>query len=132
MESAPKSHRPHGPDPALDFVSHTLPYEVTPLAVLDAVLHPSSKPVIKIATLATVTSTAAQELGLNQIFSIIATGAVTVRFGASGVGAADATHAYIAANTKEVYDTGAEFTHVRIFNTTGGNVDAWIQPLSRN
>lgn len=101
------------------------------MAVFDAILVPSQESVIKVAGLVTANSSAEQLLGKNQLFAIHGTGLFHIRFGVTGMGAGVATDFLLPSGQVHVFDTGQAFTHVRIFNDTGSNIDFYILPLSR-
>ncbi len=101
------------------------------MAVIDAILVPSQEAVIKVAGLVTTASSAEQLLGKNQLFAIHATGDFHIRFGVTGMGAGVATDFLLPSAQVHVFDTGQAFTHVRIFNDSGSNLDFYILPLSR-
>lgn len=83
------------------------------------------------AALATVTSSAEIVLGPNRIFNITATGALTIRFGVSGMPAASAADFQIPANTVMTFSLGpvGGNDRIRVFNTTASSITYWIQPL---
>ncbi len=101
------------------------------MAVIDAILVPSQDPAIKVAAIVTTASSAEQLLGKNQLFAIHATDSFHLRFGVTGMGAGVATDFLLPGGQIHVFDTGQAFTHVRVFNDSGGNIDFYIQPLSR-
>jgi len=100
--------------------------------VFDGILKPAAAPAIKIAALAAVTSSAEQSLGSNRIFAINATQDITIKFGVTGMGAATAADFRVPASQTQVYDTGFEFTHIRVFNLhASSTADVYIQFLSK-
>ncbi len=101
------------------------------MAVIDAILVPSQEAVIKVAALATAASSAEQTLGKNQLFAIHATDSFHIRFGVTGMGDGVATDFLFPGGQVHVLDTGQAFTHVKVFNDSGGNIDFYILPLSR-
>lgn len=101
------------------------------MAVQDAILIPGQDPAIQINNLAATTSSTEQNLGKNKLFSIVATGDFTIRFGRIGMGAAVATDFLIPANAIVVFDTGNPFTHIRVFNLGASTIDVHILGLSR-
>jgi len=101
------------------------------MAVIDAILVPGQDSAVKVAALATATSSAEQLLGKNQLFAIHGTGDFHIRFGVAGMGAGVATDFLLPSGQVHVFDTGQAFTHVRIFNDSGANIDFYILSLSR-
>ena len=101
------------------------------MAVIDAVLVFGQDPAIKVAALATANSSAEQLLGKNQLFAIHATGDFHIRAGVTGMGAGVATDFLLPSGQVHVFDTGQAFTHIRIFNDSGSNIDFYILSLSR-
>jgi hypothetical protein len=102
-------------------------------AVFDAILVPSQVAPTVITALATVTASAEQVFGANEIFAINATGDVNIRFGPAGnVPTPSATVGFrIPAGSTMVFDVGRQWTSFKVFNTTAGNVNVYIQPLSK-
>lgn len=102
-------------------------------AVFDAILVPSQVTPTVITALATVTLSSEQVFGANEIFAINATGDMTIRFGPAGsVPAASATAGFrIPSGTTMVFDVGRQWTSFKVFNTTAGNINVYIQPLSK-
>ena len=102
-------------------------------AVFDAILVPSQVAPTKITNLATVTaSSEIASFGANEIFAINASGDITIRFGPAGsVPTPDANSFRIPSNTTMVFDVGRQWTSFKVFNITGGNVNVYIQPLSK-
>ena len=101
------------------------------MAVFDAILTPYDEAAQKVTALATATSSAAVSLGKNSIFSIVGTQDFHIRFGVAAVGEGVTGDFLIPANTITVFDLGNKFTHIRMFNDSGSNVDLYIQKLSR-
>lgn len=74
---------------------------------------------------AAITSTAEILLGKNIKFWFCADQDTHLRFGATGLGAADATDMYVPVKTPVMLDTGNDFTAFRAFNastTTTANI----------
>jgi hypothetical protein len=101
------------------------------LAVQSAILVPAGDAVIKIAALAATTSSAQQSLGTNRIFAINADQDITIRFGNTGMAAADNTFYRIPANQQTTLDTSDQFSFIRVFNLGASAANVWILPLSR-
>ena len=101
------------------------------MATFDAILSPAGGKVTKIAALAATTSSTEQAIGANQIFTVVATDDCHLKFGVAGMAAAANTDAYIAQKSKEMYDMGREFTHIRIYNPTVAAIDVYIQFFSK-
>ena len=102
------------------------------MALQSAVLGFAGDAPIKLAALATSTSSAAQVLGTNCAFAINADQDITIRMGNAGMAAADATFYRIPANQQTVLYLSDAFSQIRVFNlsgTTAANV--YIQKLSR-
>ncbi len=87
------------------------------MATFDSILSPGEANGTKIAALATTTASAAQDIGTNVKFVIVADDAVTIRFGAVGA-VTDPTVAsfLIPANVPMVFDTGRSFGSFKVFN----------------
>jgi hypothetical protein len=83
------------------------------------------------ATLATLTSSAAIQLGQHGMYALTANGDIHIRVGDASVPAPTATTGLPV--WSKVYYTVymGENTHIRIFNPTGGNVNYYLQRLSR-
>lgn len=101
------------------------------MAVLSSILVPANETAIKVAAIATVTSSAEIVIGANRIFAINATGDITIKFGNAGLTAADATNYRIPANQQTTFDTGQAAPSIRVFNLAGTATDVYIQLLSR-
>lgn len=102
------------------------------MAVFSAILVPSNDAPIKVAALAASTSSAELVMSNNRIFAINADQDITIRFGTSGMAAADATFYRIPANQQTTFDLGGAFDRIRVFNqaaATAANV--YIELLSR-
>jgi uncharacterized cupredoxin-like copper-binding protein len=100
-------------------------------AVFDAILVPAQRAPVKIAALATGTSSTEQAFGNNEIIAINATSDVSVKFGPAGLGAAAATDFRIPSGTTMVFDLGRQWTSVRFWNLGAGNTDIYIMVLSK-
>lgn len=101
------------------------------MAVFSSVFIPGSDAVIKVAGLATTTSSAEQTLGKHKLFAINATQDITIKFGVTGLAAAAATDFRIPANTNVVFDTGSQITSIRVFNLSGTTAaDVYVLGLS--
>ena len=98
------------------------------MASLDFIMVFDDKDPNKNAALADAASTAEFELGTDQVFSIIATGAFHLKMGLVGLGAADAGDDLFPANAKAVIDTGRN-THIRVFNDSGAAIDIYTKKL---
>ena len=101
------------------------------MARMASILLPSGDADIKLASLGTSTSSTEQKIGANRIFVINADQDITIRFGATGMGAADATYYRIPANQQTTFDMGPAFSYIRAFNlsaSTAANV--YIKILS--
>lgn len=102
------------------------------MALQSAVLGFAGDAPIKIAALATSTSSAEQVLGHNCVFAINADQDITIRVGNSGMAAADATFYRIPANQQTTLYLNDAVDRIRVFNlsgTTAANV--YIQKLNR-
>jgi len=97
----------------------------------DAILVPAVGRGSKIAGLGASASSAEQLLGPNRTFIIVGSDAFHLRLGRTGMGAADATDFRIPANTAVTLDSGPEFTHFRVFNSTVAAIDIYYWPASR-
>jgi hypothetical protein len=100
------------------------------MAVLDALYVQGKERGAVVATLATLTSTAELAIGNDLGILVCCTGDSHIRFGLTGMGAADATDTYIPAKTMVSFGMGP-WTHVRIYNPTGGNIDVHYSTLSK-
>lgn len=102
-------------------------------AVFDAILVPSQVAPTVITALGAATLSAEQVFGANEIFAINASGDITIRFGPAGsVPAASATAGFrVPSGTTMVFDVGRQWTSFKVFNITAGNVNIYIQPLSK-
>lgn len=67
-------------------------------------------------------------IGSLRPFAIVADAAINVKFGVSGMTAADATAYRIPANTEKIYFLGKPYDRIRIFNPAG-TTNYWIQFL---
>lgn len=92
------------------------------------ILTPAGDAVLKVAGLATVTSSAEQAIGAHRIFSVVADQDITIRFGRTGVAAADATFYYIPAKQQTTFDMGTN-TVVRVFNLAASAANIWFMRL---
>ena len=92
------------------------------------ILSPAGDAVIKVAALTATTSSAEQLVGSRRIFSVVADQDITIRFGLTGMGAADATFYYIPAKQQTTFDMGTN-THVRVFNLAASAANIWILRL---
>ena len=72
--------------------------------------------------------TAELELGTDQIYSVIGTGAFHLKVGLVSLGAADAGDDLFPANAKAVLDTGRN-THIRMWNASGAAIDLYVKKL---
>lgn len=100
------------------------------MAVIDGILAPAQRDCTT-AQLNATTSTSAIDIGRSQLFAIVATGAVHIAFGTSGMGAADANDHYIPSGSKEVYQMPARQTHIRIYNPGAGAINYYITFLTQ-
>lgn len=71
------------------------------------------------ATLGATSSSAEIVLGKNCIFLVVCAAACQIKFGNSGMAAASATDQLIPSNYPMTFDTGDQFTSIRIFSTPG-------------
>lgn len=107
------------------------------MAVMDAILTPGEPRGTQTAGLGASASTAELLLGPQQIFVISGRGAsgasasLHIRFGRTGMAAAAATDFFVPACAMPTFDTGSEFTHVRVFNPNAGAIDVHILKLSK-
>ena len=84
-------------------------------------------------TPATVTATAATQVGSRRLIRIMSDQAVNLLVGNSGVSAPTATTGIrIAPNVAFEFETADQHTHVRLFNTSASTANISIAFLSRN
>lgn len=102
------------------------------MATYTSTFIPATSNPTKIAALGFGTSSAEIIFANNSIISIEATGNVQVKFGNTGMTAADNTAWFIPQGAVHQFDLGHEWTSVRIFNPgASGTVDVYILMLSR-
>lgn len=102
------------------------------MAVFDSILVPATNRGTKVASLAAVTSTAQIEIGHNVLLALNADQDITIRWGPTGMGAADDTDFRIPSGTTMVFDMGRDKDYIRLFNrstTTAANI--WYLALSK-
>lgn len=92
------------------------------------ILSPAGDAVIKVTGLLATTSSAELAVGARRIFAINATQDITIRFGQTGVGAADATFYRIPSNQQTTFDMGSNSV-VRVFNEGASAADVYILKL---
>src|SRR5215472_1666114 len=102
------------------------------MATFQAVFVPSTPTPTKLAALGGTSSSAEVVFNNNAIIAIQATGNCQVKFGISGMSAADNTCWFIPSGATQEFDLGNSYDRVRIFNPTAGNIDVYIMQLSRN
>jgi len=102
------------------------------MAVMDAILIPGAPRATKIAALAGSASSAEQLLGPRKLFLITGDGDFHLRFGQTGMDAATVADLLVPTDAGAVWDTGDEFTHIRVFNPGAGAINVYIMPLTRN
>lgn len=100
------------------------------MALMDAILSPADDAVTK-ASPGAGASTAAISIGRDQVFAIHGSGALHIKFGTSGMGAAAATDFLLPASTVITYKMPRGATHIRCFNPGGAGIDIYVQVLSR-
>jgi hypothetical protein len=109
------------------------------VATFSAIFAPgTANATAKVTALATVTSSAEVVFNKNAKIVIVATpntaagthAGVTVKFGQSGMAAADATAFFIPLNTYVSFDLSNAWDRVRFFNTDSTAVDIYIMQLS--
>jgi hypothetical protein len=88
------------------------------MAVQSHILVPGGSPAVT-ATLGANASSAEIVLGKNCIFLVVCVAACQIKFGNTGMSAADATSQSIPSNYPMTFDTGDQFTSIRIFSTPG-------------
>ena len=98
------------------------------MATFQAIFVPGK--VTKVAALAGTTSSAEIVMAKDMKFAIVATGAINIAFGQSGMSAADATGWYIPASATIEFDLGNAYTSIRVFNSTASAIDVYILVLS--
>jgi hypothetical protein len=100
----------------------------TPIAIFT----PSQRTPTKIVALASLTSSIEIPFGIGELFAINADQDITIRFGPSGLAAADATFFRIPQNVVATYDAGTAWTSIRVFNLSStSTANIYIQPLSK-
>ncbi len=102
------------------------------MATIDAILVPATNRGTKVAALAASTSTAETLIGHNVLLAVNADQDITIRFGPTGMGAADDADFRIPQNSCMVFDMGRDKDYIRFFNnssTTAANI--WYLPLSK-
>lgn len=101
------------------------------MATFAATYHPKKALPTKVTALATVSSSAEIPLYKNALIAIVATGNVHVAFGYIGtIPDAAATGWLVPAGATHQFDLG-QFTAIKLFNPTGGNIDAYMIELCR-
>ena len=102
------------------------------MATLDAILVPAKERGTKVAALAAVTSTAEILIGHNVLLAVNADQDITVRFGPTGMAAADTTDFRIPQNVTIVFDMGRGVDYIRLFNNAAATAaNIWYLPLSK-
>ena len=102
------------------------------MAMFDAILVPAQTRSTKIAALGATTASAEQAMGKNTIFAIVADGTCNIRFGPAGsVPAPDATDFLVPTGAILTFDVGAQWTSFKIYNPTGGAINAYVMILSK-
>lgn len=98
----------------------------------DFVMIPAQKDAVFIDNLAASTSSTEQAFAPNEMIAINATKDITIKFGAAGLGAADANDFRIPVNQTQVFDLGRQWTSIRVFNLDGAaTADVHILVLAK-
>lgn len=92
------------------------------------ILAPAGDTVIKVTGLAATTSSGELVVGARRIFAVNATQDITIRFGQTGMGAADASFYRIPANQQTTFDMGSNSV-IRVFNESASAADVYILRL---
>ena len=98
------------------------------MATFQAIFVPGK--ITKVTGLAATTSSAEILMAKDTKFAIIATGAINIAFGNTGMGAADASGWFIPANTTDEFDLGNAYSAIRVFNSTASSIDVYVLVLS--
>ena len=102
------------------------------MAVLDAILVPATLRGTKVVDLAAVNSTAEILIGHNVLLAVNADQDITIRWGPTGMGAADDTDFRVPQGVTIVFDMGRDKDYVRFFNRSATTAaDIWYLPLSK-
>ena len=101
------------------------------MASLDAVFVPAQQRGVKLAALAATTSSAERAVCRNCIVAISATGDYTIRWGQTGMSAADADDFLVPSGVIFLWDASREWTHFRVFNPAASAIDVHYTFFSR-
>lgn len=101
------------------------------MATFDAVFVPAKQRGTKIAALGATTSSTEQAICRNCIVAITATGAYHIRWGQTGMSAADATDFLVPEGVVFQWDASREWTFFRVFNPAGAAIDVHYSFFSR-
>lgn len=102
------------------------------MATIDAILVPATLRGTKVVSLAAITSTAEILIGHNVLLALNSDQDITIRFGPTGMGAADDSDFRIPQGVTIVFDMGRDKDYIRFFNrsdSTAANI--WYLPLSK-
>lgn len=101
------------------------------MATFAATYSPAKSVPTKVSALATTASSAELLFWRDRIIAVTATDNCQVVFGLTGMGAADATGWFIPKGAVHQFDLG-QFTAIRIYNPTAGNIDVYVMELAKN
>lgn len=101
------------------------------MAMYSSIMGFGDRATTKVTALGASTSSAEIVLGPNCIFAIIGTGNFNLAFGPASMSAAAATDFFIPSGQIVTLDTTNQWNSIRVFNNTAGNIDIYVQKLSR-
>ena len=99
------------------------------MATFDAVFTPCEND--QTGSVTTAVSSAEIVIAPNQIFYLVGSGDMNIRFGQTGLAAATANNFLLPAKTLARYDAGRTGIALRIFNPGGSTINWWIQNLAK-
>ena len=100
------------------------------MALFDALLVPGAARATKVSPLSTV-STAEQLVGKNFKFWICADQDIHIRFGDTGMSAADVADQYVPSKTPIMVDLGNDYTAFRCYNPSGSTANIYYIRMSQ-